>query len=534
MASPERDLYAREALAYFPKLLGLVDRNRLSPTYGCFDRNYWHYKAIDFPSGMAETGVLPLALAWGHRFPGGERYYQQPRLRELVSAGIGFAARSAHRDGSCDDYYPFERALGATAFSLYALTESCLLLDLKEPDALAFLARRGRWLLSHDETGRLANHQALAALGLWNLYLLTDDTAFRAGAARRLERVLGWQTPEGWFWEYEGADPGYQTATIDFLAKYLAKSGDRAVLEPLREAVGFCRYFIHPDGSYGGGYGSRNTFHVFPAGFEILAPEIPEAAAIASRFLWGVREGRRAYAEDDRIFFHWAWDYLQAYLYYQRPPAPGPEFGNRTRYFPGARLYVREEPDRYAVVSLAKGGVLSLFARGRRILTDHGLIARLEDGAVVHTQFIDDHRVAVGEGEVSVEGVFGYLPRWRPSPWRLLAFRLVSLLIGRFAPNLMRRALQRLLIVGKRRAPLGFRRTVRFGAEVTVVDEVWSPEGRRRPRLRSLWAGTDHTAIYVAMSQVFHESCLEPWTDLSADLPVLAATGRLRVERTVG
>ena len=57
-----RDLFAREALAQIPKILTLQDRNAHSLTYGCFDRNFWHYKIIDFPAGMAAEFVWPLAL----------------------------------------------------------------------------------------------------------------------------------------------------------------------------------------------------------------------------------------------------------------------------------------------------------------------------------------------------------------------------------------------------------------------------------------------------------------------------------------
>lgn len=59
-----KDLFAREALAQISKILTLLDRNPHSPTYGCFDRNFWHYKIIDFPSGMSQEFVLPLALAY--------------------------------------------------------------------------------------------------------------------------------------------------------------------------------------------------------------------------------------------------------------------------------------------------------------------------------------------------------------------------------------------------------------------------------------------------------------------------------------
>ena len=111
-----RELFADAALRQIPKILTLLDRNPHSPAYGCFDRNYWHYRMIDFPSGMPQEFVLPLALAYELNIPNNP-YHHQPALKNWVEAGILFAARSAHRDGSCDDYFPYERAGGAAAFS---------------------------------------------------------------------------------------------------------------------------------------------------------------------------------------------------------------------------------------------------------------------------------------------------------------------------------------------------------------------------------------------------------------------------------
>ncbi|HEU5320855.1 MAG TPA: hypothetical protein VFX28_08630, partial [Methylomirabilota bacterium] len=247
----------------------------------------------------------------------------------------------------------------------------------------------------------------------------------------------------------------------------------------------------------------------------------------------GMAAGRRAYADDDRIFFHWVWDYLQAFLHHRPAAGPPPGLGARTRHFVEARLYVRDEPGRYAVVSLAKGGVLAVFAEGRRVYSDHGLIGRLDDGRLVVTQLVDDYAVTVGEDAVTVEGRFGYASRLLPTPWRQLAFRLLTLTVGRLAPGLVRRLLQRLLIVGKRRAPLAFRRTVRFTRPLRVVDEVWWADGAGGRRLEALFAGTDHTAIYVATSQVFQESVLQPWRDYGPHLGALAGGGRLRVEHTL-
>ncbi len=160
-----RDLFAREALVQIPKLLTLLDRNAHSPTYGCFDRNFWQYKIIDFPSGMAQEFVWPLALAYDTDVPDNP-FYQQSAIRDWVEAGILYAAHSAHADGSCDDYFPYERAGGAAAFSLLACIESYTQLGLNNPVALGFFEQRADWLAHHNESGRLTNHQSLFVLCL--------------------------------------------------------------------------------------------------------------------------------------------------------------------------------------------------------------------------------------------------------------------------------------------------------------------------------------------------------------------------------
>ena len=59
----------------------------------------------------------------------------------------------------------------------------------------------------------------------------------------------------------------------------------QASIDPLVKAVEFAWYFMHPDGSYGGEYGSRNTYHFYPHGFELMAPHTEKAGQIADRFL---------------------------------------------------------------------------------------------------------------------------------------------------------------------------------------------------------------------------------------------------------
>ena len=82
-----RDLYLGAALPHIPRLLGAIDRNPYRPTYGCLDRQFWHYRTSSFPSEMYQEGLLPLALVYTHPLPG-NRWHGQPRVRELAIAGL--------------------------------------------------------------------------------------------------------------------------------------------------------------------------------------------------------------------------------------------------------------------------------------------------------------------------------------------------------------------------------------------------------------------------------------------------------------
>jgi hypothetical protein len=519
-----RDWYSFEAIRALPRIVLMVDKNPFSKTYGCFDREYWHYRTVDFPCGMNQEFCLPLALAATQPFPHNP-YYGNQRLRELAVAAIEFARKASHADGSCDDYFPFERALGALVFSTYAMTESYKLLGLDRPDLLEFFRLRGDWLRKHNESGQLANHQALAALSLYNVYGLTGDPTYREASNHFRDITLAWQKSEGWFQEYEGADPGYHSCTIAFLGKLRQKSGDESLLEPLRRAADFASYFMHPDGSYAGEYGSRNTYHFYPHGFELLAPHSPAAARIAQTYLErALPERRRYYNDDNRMCAHYIYDWMQSWLDYhpKRLGTIDDERGEFQRLFPDAKLFVKKTKNYYAVLSLAKGGVLKVFDRNGPLFSDTGLMLESESGDVYVSHMVGDYEleVDVQKGEFSVSGKLCRRKQHLSSPTKQMAFRAMNLSVGRGNADLVRRTLQKILIVGKPFTEIGFRREVRFEEDrISIVDSL--DASKTSERYRRLVTGSDATSIYVANSNTFQESVLEPWTDLSEHVAAL-------------
>ncbi len=516
--SRRRDLFARAALQNIPKILTLQDRNPHSPTYGCFDRNFWLYRIIDFPSGMAQEFCWPLALAHETDIPDNP-FFRQPEIRECAAAGVRYAARSAHADGSCDDYFPFEKAGGAAAFSLLACVATCRLLELREEAIIAFLERRADWLASHQESGRLTNHHALILLALHELgeWLGTDRWA--GAVDRRLDQVLDWQHAEGWFPEYEGCDPGYHTLTISCLAAYHAKRPDPRVEGALRNAVELARLFIHPDGTFGGEYGSRNTLNFFPHGFELVGRWMPEALEVNDLFLEGLRRGLQPCYADDHIVGHHTWNYLLAWRDFvpeRGAPAAAPD---TRRHLEGAGILVERRGTAQLYVALNKGGAFKLFRDGRLVASDTQLSLRVGGrNAVGH--LIDRYDCTVEADRISVSGTLGWAKHKLMNPLAMVISRAVMLTVGKFFADRVRRILQRLLVTGKRPAPFRFQRMLEWqGERLAVTDrlEADSWEG-----VEACGIGGHQTSICVVMSRTFQPAQLQPWYDLTDEIARLA------------
>jgi hypothetical protein len=526
-----RKLYARIGLGYMPRLLGLIDRNPYSRTYGCFDRNYWHYKVSDFPSTMYQIAALPLALAYKERFPDSP-YRGQERIKDLALAAIRFMGNTLHKDGSGDEFYPFERALGATTIALCRCTEAYLVLGEKHPNIEWMFGRVADWVLENDEPGLMSNHQAAAALGLLNAHLITGKEKYLRGARERIGKFDRLQSKEGWLQEYEGCDPGYLTVAIDFLADYYRKTKDRKVLGILRKAVEFSSYFIHPDGSYGGEYGSRSTQHFISRGFEIIGNEIPLAAQVAGKWLEGVVNGRQEFLEDDRYFIDEPARYLQSYMFFAKRKGRL-ERKDFRKHFKEAGMYVERKGRYYVVVSLAKGGVMKVFRDGEQVHSDCGLIGVLENGKMVTSQVIDPgNRTEVRPEAVSVEGSLHSVSSALPSPLKSVLFRSGLLTAGRKPriSSLIKSKLTKKLILGKNKEPVTFRRLIEVGDRVRISDRI---EIKGKVKVKSLSIGTDFSVIHVPGSRYYQEGCMQEWMNLDKRIGELNREGRIEIERVV-
>ncbi len=551
-----RDVYAQKGLAQIPRLLSLEDRNPFSSTYGCSNREFWLCRSTDFPSAIAQFGIHALALAWRHAMPG-NIYYQREKIRQWTVAGIEYWMQLQKSDGSFDEFYPNERGwAGPTGFLLYAMIDAYRLLGEGFPERLRdrffqSCERAGSYLARWDEPGVLANHHAMAVLAVFEAARLLDSRALWEGYQAKLDEFYTYCDEEGWCLEYDGADPGYLSATVSFLGKiYKHRDSvervrdDRKLRDVMLRAVDFCAYFVYPNGHYGGTVGSRQTLHFYPHGFELLSSEYAPAAAVAERLLAGLRDGALVPPDiqGDRYYQYRVPELLLSWLDYGRRPAEMPPLPYERepfeQYLPRAGCFMRKTPGTYLVVNLARGGVIKQFDLGtnKLLYNDCGLLAELEDGRVVTSQWVDpEYRREAKAGSLSVSGTTHRVPDRLFTPVKFIVFRLVMLAFGwnTWLAYQIKGLIRKMLMTRASSMPLRFERTIDLQGDTLVVRDRITLDGG--VRVQRLLLGDEIPVRYVPQSRYFQPQELDvsgTWLEEDA-LERLNADRRLLVTRTI-
>jgi hypothetical protein len=376
------------------------------------------------------------------------------------------------------------------------------------------MMRAGKWLTQNDEThGFLSNHLAAAAAALYHTYRLTGDETFERRSRYFLDRIMAHQSREGWYEEYGGADPGYQTHGSFYLTRYWQLSRDKGLAESLGRSMTFLAHFVHPDSSLGGEYASRNTQTYYPAAFEIFARHHSAAAWVAETMRPSVLSGAAAGLQcvDAYNYFPFLNNLVFAYLACAgsnrataKPEEPSSQPG--LIWFPEAGI-ARVRHERYdAYIGVAKGGVIKLFDRSLRklVYSDCGYIGRLHSGKLFSSQLQDNSRtIHVSPDRIEIEGAFCEISRPTMKPFRFAAFRLFTISFGQLAVlgNWLKRYLVKVLIYRKRALNIRLKRVIGFDeTSVSVCDDIIGPDGKRAASLR--W-GEVFTTIHMGSSRYF-------------------------------
>lgn len=501
-----KELYLFEILEQMPRLLGMLDRNIASSTYGSFDRQYWHYNTTDFSCARSQEAVLALALAYKINHPKNP-YYNNESVLEWINAALDFWAGIQAKNGTFSEWYPNENSFVATAFSTYAISETLLILGNKiksREHIIKSLEKACDWVLSKRET-RAQNQESGCIAGMHNAYLLTKKKKYLSAAKEKLNFMRKSQKGEGWFSEYGGFDVGYLSLAIDYLAKYYKKSGDRQAEKILDKSIAFIKYFIHPDFTAGGEYGSRNTEYLIPDGFEIMSKENNDAKIISNHILSSIknRTGVTPFSLDERYLLYNGYTYFQAYLDYTKKDDILPPYSkNFSKYFRGAGAYVLSNDNFYLIANLKKGGAFKIcFKKSNSSASDSGISIITKNSRLTASWPSNSNKISISGNKISVEGSMWELTAKTLTPGKNIMLRLFQATVGKHENIGMwiKNSLRTRLITSTTKSHYSFRRIIKINHNnIEIQDEI-----SNIPNMEKIILNGKESYIYVPSSRYF-------------------------------
>ncbi len=513
-----RDVYIHAVLDNIPRLLGLLNRNISSSSYGSFDREYWHYSTVDFSNARKQEAVLTLSMLYRTDHEK-NIYFRSSEILSYIRAALLFWTKIQGANGSFNEWYPHEHSFVVTSFSMYAVSESLMLMkdDIPEDDyntVLASLVKAGQWLLKRNEP-RVMNQQTGAAIALLNLHILTGEDKYLQSSREKIALLEKRQSYEGWFLEYGGPDIGYLSLAIDYLCKYHSKTSDPVVEGIIDKALEFIQHFIHPGLVAGGEYTSRNTEYLIPHGFEIYSRLDDNARFIASVVRKSLlKRDSFPHLFDDRYLTYVGYTWLQAYA------DANPEIDNTAeqeiidhfsrpykKHFKESGLLIINDDIKHFIINLKKGGAFRLYdKKDGKTYSDSGLLIHSE-GVWYTAGWLSDTENSRTENSISIAGNMWKVPDKTMSPLQNILLRIFQMTCGRSSTVSlwMKERLRDFLITETKPSSIRYNRDIRFPAGSDNLMEIEDSAAAENNAINTCAVFAKDTHIYVPSSRYYCE-----------------------------
>jgi hypothetical protein len=524
-------------------LLSEVNRDPSSGTYGCFDRRYWAWKLTDFPEATFQRNLF--AFAWLLRKKNSD--FSRKIIEEVIKSSLFYAFKIQHQDGSFDQAYPNEHSYGAAGFLLSDLISAYQ--EIKsissEPEIHLFetgLYKTATFLLKNSEKHCLiSNHLAGAALGLFKAGTLFNECQFSVEGQALLDEILTNQSSEGWFPEYGGADPGYQTLCMHYLAQIYKLNSSDALRKALDSSLDFLTFFVHPDGTFGGEYGSRRTEIYYPGGIALLADEFPKAASLHQYMLSSI-ELKNTVTLTDVDMGNMA-PLLSSSILILDSAAKNDNtqvlpFQNDQLHkeFPQAGIVIRTDQAYYLILGASNGGVIKIFDKksNQLVFDDCGALGITDKDRKISTQSTNLKNTLKYEKDlIECDTNFYYINDTFPTPFNYLALRLMNLTFMRihFLNEIIKKLMVNMLVKNITSMALNRKRYLKLNSSSIEIIDVFTNSGRLK--LKSLIQGLKFTAIHMASARYYTPAQLDSQNPQILDHKELNLLGTIKVERLV-
>jgi hypothetical protein len=506
-----------QVYASLPRILSLYNFDSTNACYGIGDRVHWAWKMKDCANSILQGGIHGIArLLLDHKL---KDYYDHGEIMNIIKSSFQGLQHITHSNGGLDQVYPYEKSFAATAFTFFDMLSA---LELLKPllstttfDAyLKILEPLCSFLLkNHEKHGLISNHLAAAVAALYKWFMITGCKVSLNKSNQLLNIILENQSKSGWFKEYSGFDPGYQTLCLHFLADYHAMSNDKMLLEKIEKSIPLLICCFHPDGTFGGFYGSRNTTMYFPAGVDYFSQFFPDLSLFSKRMKVSIENGKLAtlLSMDELNLVNMFNSYIIALIngpryYFKKNKSPSLlPFEKRSFDYvdesSGLIIKRRENYNTYTILNFKKGGSFYHYSNGKLKTFSCGVLVRKNKNE--YYSFREGSLISISHHseEIKAEYYIDKVAHSFATPLNFLILRIFSLTILRFSivNELFKKIIVRKIINKKTNRSMKISRRISFlNDEILIKDEILSSTQRLGNKIEIISTGIKFSPIHMA------------------------------------
>jgi len=526
----------------FPRLLSQACRDVNSPFYGCFDRNWWHYRIRDFASIMLQQGGYT-----AYQYSKLESFEAHGKnLKELARASALFWNKRAKKRGAFEEYYPWEQGYPPLAFSTLAMAKLVLEEVIHEEEIVDGLKKAARQL-QHRFESQAGNQQVAGLAALATIRKINPELVEEENYLQLKEKTLALQDEEGWYTEYDGPDLGYLSVTLDCLWDLYDISGDEDYLQSARRAMDFLYGFISNRNAGAGMHNARNTDYIVPYGLCRFMQSKEEATKDKASLVFNSiyhnidDPGHFFHAIDDRYWSHYIGHSLaraQLIIEDLKPGKRSPEKATSAKSgqagsallsfsFTNSGYIFRSLNTKglQLLVSGKKGSIFSIFNSDNPLLSDFGWIAFSGKKQYVNHWWSKDWNISEDENSIEVSGALYPHKEKTSTPILHSGLRLVSFFFGSRLTKLLRKV----LIFKDKKSNIGFARRIEITKNEIEVTDTLTNVGKHMRIERAPRSSKRH----VASADSWHREDWHPGAGLEIRESIESREGKMIVRTTI-
>ncbi len=419
-----------------PLLLTSICRNPNSKFFGSCDRNWWHYKIRDFPSLILQQAGYSLFLIDEEDLLRSGISSQE--RNSIVDGVVNFWLNRTQLKGYAEEYYPYEDGYPPLAFGTLAMAKIVLKRKSnfnQQKLELAF-STSAKKLMNRFES-KAGNQQVAGLAALFYIRSLFPNLISADKLNNLLERTLNLQHEEGWFYEYDGADLGYLSVSLDCLYDIYDCTKNVLVLNSIKNCIKFCATLLTDKNVCLSSLNSRNTDYLVPFGFVRGMMENSPSINKYSAYVLDVISSKHILRSvDERYWCHYiGHSVIRAFNLIKNNSFKTIKNFSKFRNpssFPGAGIYKLQLKDKSKVViSSFKGGVINIVKDTGETVIDFGWTIEINNKKYTSYWFSREFEVFKSKNSINIKGYMYPVVEFESTPFKHFILRFLSFFFGR-------------------------------------------------------------------------------------------------------